>query len=242
MRIRPRLASLWPVALTAVLLLPAPARAQEARPGFRGGPYAGAIFSSIANPTFRYPNPAGGPQLSVPQSRSVAGLVAGYDCGAGYVGVGARGIYFFSAGFQSFATPQMPGSEEIVDYAGPKVSLFMFDMLVHWAPAASNVFSVYGLLGLGGSVKKYTVSRSVFPDWNGAQSRSEFEYSYGLGARVRPVKAVSAFAEFRFIPGDQTITGKNFLYSDGTYDYYEYGVASTTHFTRILSGGLAVHF
>jgi hypothetical protein len=168
-------------------------------------------------------------------------LVAGYDIGSGYAGFGVRGIYF-GTDFQSFATPEMPGGLEIVRYADPKYTVFMVDLLLHWAPARSRIFSAYGFLGLGTSAKKYTISDSVFPEWNGAKSLSEFEYSYGLGLRVRPVKLVSAFAEGRLIPGDQIIEGKNFLYSDGTYDYYEYGHAYTSHFTKVIAGGLAFHF
>jgi hypothetical protein len=207
--------------------------------GFRGGFYVGASYGSLSNPTFRLPSGTG--ETSVSQSKSVPAFVAGYDIGSRYVGAGIRGCHF-SADFESFATPQMPGAQEIVGYSDPKYSMLMVDMIVYWAPAASRIASVYGFLGLGSSSKKYTVSGSPFDDWNGVKSLSQFEYSYGLGARIRPVKRVSAFAEFRFIPGDQTIEGKNFLYSDGTFDYYEYGVAYTSHFTRFLAAGVAVHF
>jgi hypothetical protein len=224
--------------LALVLWLAAPSRARGTT-GFQGGFYVGASYGSLSNPTFRLPSGTG--ETSVSQSKSVPAFVAGYDIGSRYVGAGVRGTYF-SADFESFATPQMPGAQEIVGYADPKCSIFMTDLIVYWAPASSSIASVYGFLGLGGSSKKYTVSLSVFPEWNGAKSLSQFEYSYGLGARIRPVKRVSAFAEFRFIPGDQTIEGKNFLYSDGVYDYYEYGDAYTSHFTRVLAAGLAVHF
>jgi hypothetical protein len=223
------------------LSLAAPSRAGDAAgdaTGFQGGFYVGASYGSLSGPTFRFPSGTG--QMSVSQSKSVPAFVAGYDIGSAYVGAGIRGCYF-SADFESFATPQMPGAQEIVGYADPKYSIFMTDLIVYWAPARSSIASVYGFLGLGGSSKKYTVSQSPFPEWNGAKSLSEFEYSYGLGARIRPVKRASVFAEFRLIPGDQTIEGKNFLYSDGTYDYYEYGVAYTSHFTRVLAAGLAVH-
>ena len=225
-------------ALALALALAAPSLARDTT-GFQGGFYAGALFGSLSGPTFRFPS--GSEEMSVAQSKGVPDFVAGYDIGSEYVGAGVRGSYF-GASFESFATPEMPGSQEIVGYANPKCSIFMGDLIVYWAPARSSLASIYGFLGMGASSKKYTVSGSVFPEWNGAKSLSEFEYSYGLGARIRPVRRVSAFAEFRLIPGDQTIVGKNFLYSDGTYDYYEYGVGYTSHFTRLLAAGVAVHF
>ena len=222
-----------------ILLVAIPAAGQEARIGFQGGPYVGVCYSSVSGPTFRFPSDTG--QMSVSQSKGVAGFLAGYDVGSSYAGFGVRGLYFGTA-FQSFATPDMPGAQDLVNYADPKYAIFMGDLMVFWAPARSTIFSIYGFLGLGASSKKYTVSNSVFPEWNGAKSLSEFEYSYGLGVRVRPIARVSAFAEFRLIPGDQILEGKNFLYSDGTYDYYEYADSFTSHFTRVLAAGLALHF
>ncbi len=239
MKKRMRFWSVWIMALSVVLYLAGPAAAQERRQGFRGGFYVGVLYSSVSGPTFRFPS--GSEQLSVSQSKGVPSFVLGYDIGSGYFGIGLRGSYF-SAGFQNFATPDIPGGMDIVGYSSPKYSMFMADILLHWAPARSNIFSIYGFLGLGGSSKTYTVSNSVFPEWNGAKSLTEFEYSYGLGLRIRPVRFVAIFGDVRLIPGDRTIVGRNFLYSDGTYDYYEYGDAYTSHFTTVISGGLSLHF
>jgi len=167
----------WFLASTAALLPGRPARAQAGgagpRDGFQGGFHVGALYSSLSDPTFRFPSGTG--QLSVSQSKSMPALVAGYDIGSGYAGFGVRGIYF-GTDFQSFATPEMPGGLEIVRYADPKYTVFMVDLLLHWAPARSRIFSAYGFLGLGTSAKKYTISDSVFPEWNGAKS---------LGVRVQ---------------------------------------------------------
>jgi len=226
-------------ALSVILCLAGPAAAQSGRQGFRGGFYLGVLYSSVSGPTFRFPS--GGEQLSVSQTKGVPSFIAGYDLGSGYFGIGIRGTYF-SAGFRNFATPDMPGSVDYVGYASPKYSIVMADILLHWAPARSNIFSIYGFVGLGGSSKSYTVSNSVFPEWNGAKSLTEFEYSYGLGLRIRPTRFVAVFGDVRLIPGDQTLVPRNYLYSDGTYDYYQYADTYTSHFTTVISGGLSIHF
>ena len=234
-----RLVFLSVLVIGMIVVLSLPASAQESRPGFRGGFYIGALYGSLSGPTFRYPG--GGAQLSVSQSKSIPSFVAGYDIGSSYFGAGLRGTYF-TASFHNFATPDMPGSLNYVGYADPKYSLFMGDLLLYWAPARSAIFSIYGFLGLGVSTKSYTVSGSVFPEWNGAQSLSEFEYSYGLGLRVRAVRFVSLFGEARLIPGDRMTEFKHFLYSDGIYDYYADSDSYTSHYTMVFAGGVSLHF
>jgi hypothetical protein len=225
--------------LAAVLLLAGPAGAQEARHGFRGGFYFGALYGSLSGPTFRYPG--GGEQLSISQAKTVPNFVIGYDIGSGPLGAGLR-MSYLTASFGGFVTPDMPGGVNLVGYADPKYTLIMGDIMLYWAPARSNLFSIYGFLGLGAGHRTYTVSGSVFPEWNGARSVTEFEYSYGLGLRVKPVRFVGLFGEFRLIPGDRTTEFKHFLYSDGVWDYYEYADSYTSHFTPYIAGGLSFHF
>ncbi|HEX2695629.1 MAG TPA: hypothetical protein VHP61_07725 [Acidobacteriota bacterium] len=101
---------------------------------------------------------------------------------------------------------------------------------------------IYGLLGLASSTEEYLISGSVFPEWNGNKSLSEFDYSYGLGVRFSPVKMLSAFTEFRFIPGDRTTEYKGYLYSDDTFDYFRNSRSYTKNYSSLLSAGLSVNF
>ena len=225
------------VAALALLLAP-PSQAQSFRRGFSGGFYFGALYGSLSGPTFRYP---GGGELSIPQSRTVPNFVAGYDIGSGFFGAGLR-VSYLTAAFRSFMTPDMPGGMNMVGYADPKYTMFMGDILIHWAPASSNLFSLYGFLGLGWGHRTYTVSGSVFPEWNGARSATEFEYSYGLGVRLSAARFVRLFGEFRLVPGDRITVYKGLLSSDDFWDYYRHSHSYTAHYTTVFAGGLSVHF
>jgi hypothetical protein len=56
-----------------------------------------------------------------------------------------------------------------------------------------------------------------------------------------PWKHVSAFAEFRLLPG-QTTMGLEFLYSDDDYNYCRVKDTSTAHNSSVLIAGLSVNF
>jgi hypothetical protein len=219
-----------------VLGLPAPVAAQQGNTGFRGGFYVGAMYSSLSDPAFR--GPGGGEQFGISQSKGVPTFMAGYDVGRGPVGAGLR-VSYLTASFESFATPEMPGSTRMVNYSNPRYSTFVTDLVVHWAPARSRIVSINGFLGLGAGMRTYTVSNSSL--WSGETSTTEFEYSYGLGARVTPVRHVCLFAEIRLIPGDK-ISDLNFLYSRGGWNYYEVTGSRTAHYTKVFAAGLAYHF
>ncbi len=222
----------------AALLLAVPSRAQSYRRGFSGGFYFGALYGSLSGPTFRYP---GGGQLSIAQSRTVPNFITGCDIGSGHFGAGLR-ISFLTAAFRSFVTPDMPGGMNTVGYADPRYTMIMGDILLHWAPAGSGLLSLYGFLGLGSVHRTYTISDSVFPEWNGARSVTEFEYSYGLGARFSPVRFVRLFGEFRLIPGDRITVYKGLLDSDDFWDYYRHSHSYTAYYTTVFAAGLSFHF
>lgn len=230
------------VAALALAGVALPAAAADGRSGFEGGFHLGVLYSSLSAPTFRLPGGIdGGPQVSVPQDRAMPSLAVGYDYGGGSFGAGAR-LTWFRSGFGGFATPEMPGSSSIIQYSSPTVTLVVGDILLHWAPAGTSFFSLYGLLGLGASVKSYTISGSTMPGWDGKKSLTEFEYCYGLGARLKPWRFLSAFVDFRLFPGDTTMVGKDFLYSKDGWNYYRYGDSYTEHYTSVISGGAAYHF
>jgi hypothetical protein len=207
---------------------------------FRGF-YFGALYSSISDPTFRLPSGYG--ELPVLQSASGPSFMAGYDIGGGGFGIGAR-LFYFRAGFSTFAFSEQPGSPfpNFATYADPKFSHASFDLLVHWLPFRGLTLGVYALLGLAMSTESYLISGSVFPEWNGNQSRTNFDYSYGLGIRFSPAKMMSVFAELRFIPGDLTTEYTGYLYSDDTYDYFRNARTFTANITSLLSAGLSVNF
>lgn len=225
-----------------VLLVAADASAQSAgeKRYFRGF-YLGALYSSFSHPTFRLPSGFG--ELPVPQSASAPAFMLGYDIGKGGFGIGARLLYFHAA-FKTFAFSEQPGSNypSFATYTDPAFTHMSFDILLHWLPFRDLTLGIYGLLGLASSTEKYLVSGATFPEWNGSQNRSEFDYSYGLGIRFSPVKMLSVFAEFRLIPGDLTTAYTGYLYSDDIYDYYGHSRSYTINNSSLLSFGLSVNF
>ena len=230
------------LAASFTLLLTAGASAQSSgeKRYFRGF-YLGALYSSISDPTFRLPSGSG--ELPVLQSASAPAFMVGYDIGGGGFGVGAR-LFYFHSSFNTFAFSEQPGSlyPSFAKYADPKFTHISFDFLVHWLPFRDLTLGIYALLGLASSTESYLISGSIFPEWDGNQSRSEFDYSYGLGVRFSPVKMMSIFAELRFIPGDSTTEYTGYLYSDDTYDYFQHARSFTQNTTSLLSIGLSVNF
>jgi hypothetical protein len=87
-------------------------------------------------------------------------------------------------------------------YRDATLQLWQTDMQVHWLPWRMAPFSLYGVLGLGAKSFAYNASDSAFGTWDGAHADTEFAYSYGLGLRLFPIAHVSAFAEWRLVPGD----------------------------------------
>jgi hypothetical protein len=203
------------------------------------GFYLGAVYSVIKNPTFR---PNGGEEIVVSQTASSPGFLAGYQYDITRFGFGARAIYWH-ASFQNFAFEEMPGSPFPVylKYTDPAFSHFSIDLLVEWIATKKFYVGIYGLLGLASSTERYNISGSTFPEWNGQKSLSEFDYSYGLGIKISPLKIVSIIAEIRWIPGDET-QDLIYLYSSGGYDYFKAGDRYTTNFTTIFSAGLSFNF
>ena len=88
-------------------------------------------------------------------------------------------------------------------------------------------------------MRRFTVSESHL--WSGEQSKTEFEYSYGLGARATPIRHVSLFAEFRLIPGDK-ISDLEHLYSRGGWNYYKVTDTHTDRYAKVFSAGAAFRF
>jgi hypothetical protein len=202
------------------------------------GFYLGALYSGISNPTFRYPS--GGEELAVKQSASSLGFLAGYQYDFERFGLGARAIYWH-ASFEDFNSEDMPGSQHYVNYANPALTHISFDLLVEWIATKKFFVGIYGLMGMASSTESYNISGSDFPEWNDQKSLTEFDYSYGFGIKISPLKLVSVITEIRWIPGDGT-QELDFLYSSGGYNYYNPGDEYTKNHTTILSLGLTFHF
>jgi Outer membrane protein beta-barrel domain len=218
--------------------IPGFAQNTEEFPRAQRGFYIGAFYTGISTPTFRMAS--GGEELAVPQSSSTPGFMAGYQYDLGKFGFGARILYWHTS-FKNFGAPEMPGSPTYVSYADPAFTHISFDLIIEWVCVQTLRVGLYGFLGMGSSTESYTISGSVFPEWNGQKSLSEFDYSYGLGAKFSPIKLISIIAEIRWMPGDRT-TDLEYLYTKGGYDYFKVGDSYTTNFTTFASAGLSFHF
>jgi hypothetical protein len=218
--------------------IPSFAQLVQEFPRAQKGFYIGAFYTGIDTPTFRMAS--GHEEIAIPQSSSMPGFMAGYQYDLGKLGLGARLLYWHTS-FVKFAAPEMPGSIYYVNYADPAFTHISFDLIVEWICVQKLRVGLYGFLGMGSSTESYTLSGAVFPEWNGQKSISEFDYSYGLGAKFSPIKLLSLIAEIRWMPGDRT-SDLEFLYSKGGYDYFRVLDTYTTNFTTFASAGLSIHF
>jgi len=214
------------------------------RAGDAAGPHSGfflsGYYSSLGGPIFRAPS--GSEEVAISGSSGKPGFMGGYELNWEKFGCAAR-VSYFQAGFANFVAPQMPGSPypTYVKYDMPKLSFIFLDLIAQWFPMDGGFLGIYGLLGMGMGSESYTLSGSDFAEWNGAKSRTEFDYSYGIGLRIAPVRFLSIYGEVRFVPGD-TSFDLDYLYSDATYDYFRVAGSSTPHTTTIFMAGLAVNF
>ena len=226
-----------------LLLVGAAAEAESAAPAPSGPPkgfYIGAGYASLGNPIFRYPS--GSEQLSISGSAGGLGLLAGYDFAWETFGVGAR-IATAGGSYESFATPSMPGDtfNPYARYAGPKLSFVFLDLMASWYPVRSGLFGLYAYLALGMGTESYTISNSVFAEWNGSKSLTEFDYGFGFGVRLTPVRFISLIGDLRLVAGDRVTEYTDFLYTDGTWNYWGNAV-NKTKYMPLFSFGLTVNF
>jgi len=204
------------------------------------GFYLGGFYHSMEGPLFRYPS--GNEELSISSTAGGAGFFAGYDFVWTSFGAGARLIYAGGA-FPNFSVPEMPNMTfgPNVKYTDPRLSFIFLDLMASWYPVESGLFGVYVYLGLGSGTESYTLSGSDFPDWNGAKSITKFDYSFGGGFRLTPIRFVSLFGELRLIAGDLVTEYSDFLYSDGTWDYWG-NANQSTKYTTMFTFGLSLNF
>ena len=215
------------------------AQEEGARSNRPGGVFASYVYSSFSDPIFRGPGDAG--EMSVAQSASGTGLQLGYLYLGESFGAGAGLTYWRTVEFNSFRAPTMPGSASYVSYRNPHYSLWFFDMQVHWLPTKLNV-SVYGVFGLGTISESYTISDATTPyaEWNGSRDVSSFQYSYGFGLQIFPLRNVSLHAEYRLNPGTTTTVAGDFLFTREGYDYYSVKDVKTGDHVGIFSLGVSI--
>jgi hypothetical protein len=222
--------------LVLVLVALFVASLEAAPPGPHRGLFISGSFQSMWSPLFKEASGSG--EIPVDQSAGGASFAGGYEYNWDKFGVGAR-LAYFGGRFDGFSASEMPGSPTTVKYADPKLSFIFFDMIVRWFPVA-NVLGIDGFLGLGSKTESYTISGSNFPDWNGAKTSSEFDFSYGLGVRLNVVTAVSLFAELRWIPGLGTPSSSEYYW---IVDGVPIGNSTTfANHTMVLTAGLAANF
>jgi len=215
--------------LTAIALPAATAAASNPHRGF----FISASFQSMWSPLFK--EASGHSEVQVDQSSGGASFAGGYEYNWEKFGVGAR-LCYFGGRFAGFSASEMAGSQTSVKYADPKLSFIFFDMILRWFPVA-NVFGIDGFLGLGSGTESYAISGSNFPEWNGAKKISEFDFSYGLGARFNPAAWISLLAELRWIPGVGTPPDSYWIIN---------GIAMNSltfkNHTMILTAGISANF
>ncbi|NJD10299.1 MAG: porin family protein [Gemmatimonadetes bacterium] len=130
-------------------------------------------------------------------------------------------------------------------YDSPSDTLGNMDLSLHWFPVP-NTLSLYGLLGMAMRKETFEVS-NAFADWdNGAKSYSEFTYGYGVGARLALLNRIVLNADYRWLPGDLSMTcndvGK--LIKDyGSYGLYECDTnieTSTKNKSKLAALGMSI--
>jgi len=234
--------SAWAV-LGMFLLIGTAAAAESPAKASSGPPkgfYIGTGYSSLGNPLFRFPS--GNEQLSIAGTAGGLGFLAGYDFAWETFGVGAR-LAAAGGSFENFATPSMPGDtlSPYARYSDPKMSFIFLDLMASWYPARSGLIGLYAYMALGMGKETYTISNAVFAEWNGEKSLTAFDYGFGFSLRLTPVRFVSLIGDLRLVAGDQVTEYSDFLYSDGTWNYW--GKAeSKTKYTSVLTLGLAFNF
>jgi hypothetical protein len=230
----------------ASVLLPSVLTAQETAEDwyFARGFYVNATSSTFKTPIFRPPQ--NGRQVPVEKSVTGSSFAAGYESVWDQFGFGV-GVSFWKTKvpdftFDPFDNTGSP-SPIIVSVRDASFGLIFFDMTAHILPWERGPVDLFLHLGLGSRSNDYHISYAdqPFTEWVGPQKIDEFEFSYGLGIRVKPVRFLSVFAEYRLAPGDLDESSGDgsyvvVYYSDGTSSGSPSGSFST--YTKIFSLGV----
>lgn len=197
---------------------------------------------TIRQPIVRYPS--GGAGLPLDQSVQALGVRVSWIPVARRRGAVELAADWVSASFGAFDLryPEAAASDPPTHYANPRLSLFSFDFLGHWAPAPTVPWSVYVVLGAGTQVEKHTVSGAPYTTWNGERAYGEFQFSYGVGTSLFARRYVSLFADVRFVPGDLITTdGSCYTLTQGDRSWSSCARWVKSR-TRLISVGVVVRF
>ena len=175
------------------------------------------LRTTYHDPFLREPGPqgVGALELQTGQTVQTVGGRVGWLATIGRFGLEV-GVSYLRTGLTDFHYFNPVSLPDTVAYSNVSVGLVQADFLLLAKPSASVPLYVYGILGMGQSRRSYTLTGSVFPEWDGPRKASEFGYTYGLGLRLSPIRQLSLVAEYRWVPGDltQSIPG------GGCYVYY----------------------
>jgi len=189
-------------------------------------PRAGGIRHSLTvtllrttyrDPFLREPGPrgVGSREIQTGQTVQTVGGRVGWLATLRRFGIEA-GLSYWRVGLSDFHYVNPPTQSDSVAYSDASVGLLQGDILLLVMPARGVPLYVYGVLGMGQWRRAYTLSGSVFPEWDGPRTANEFEYTYGLGLRLSPIRQLSLVAEYRWVPGDLTSS----IPAGGCYIYY----------------------
>ncbi|MFQ5569958.1 MAG: hypothetical protein ACE5G0_09805 [Rhodothermales bacterium] len=203
------------------------------------------LSSSFNQPILR--QPSGGSELPLDQSERIwGGKVSWIPYARGIIAFEV-GLVHWRANFEGFQySDEFTQFSDPTVYDDPSVALTFVDLAMHVAPWRRVPMSVYGVLGMGAEKEKYRISQAAFSEWDGQKNVTEFQYSYGLGLRLFPVRYVSLLAEYRWVPGDLYFEGGSrtcYHFSSSAYgSWSSCGSGDTKYFTKLFSAGLIVSF
>ena len=142
--------------------------------------------------------------------------------------------------------PNMPDfPTSTLQYSGINYSLLLFDFDTYLVPSKQVPFAFTLGFVLGGSFQGYSVSGDTeeMLNANGSKSMSMFRYGYKLGCKIMPFRRLSIDLEYRPMSAyTATTTYSDFLYTDGTWDYFGSASTKSGPSERMFSAALSFHF
>lgn len=237
-----RLAFTMVLAFGAGVLAVSPASAQDGPlgPG-RLSLQVGAFGSNIDRARLREPlRIGGGVEVAFPDTRPAKGFALGLFWTRRSVGAGV-GISYWGV---DLADRRFPNAmQDTLSYSGASVRYVYTDFTFLYAPIRTLPVGIYGVVGMGVEARKFNLddARPNYVDLYrlGANSDTEFGYSYGLGIRALPHWPVSVAAEYRWAPGELSKPLENCTPADEPgWEWCEIGAGSVANRTHILSAGV----
>ena len=213
----------------------AAAQAQSGQSELYTGYHIAIGKAVIQSPFFKIPS--GHSEVAVPLSQPTLTATIGYD----YFRPRTGGSVVFGLSRMQMEDFRLPNAvtgfgldEGFSLYADPEYQLLYLDAVAHWLPLPRLPASIYGFLGLGARWEQYTISGSIFPEWDGLKSTAEFTYSYGLGFRFVAGGGLSLWTDYRLIPGDST-ANLELIETSAGYNYFRVVDTIPQNFATLFS-------